>query len=702
MKSISRREFMRASALGAAGLAIVACQPQTVIVKETVKETVEVEKEVTTVVEKEVTTVVEKEVEKVVKETVVVEATPTPLPDQEAPQWVGMVASGDLPPLDERLPTDVEIVEPYERIGEYGGNIRIPMVAGATYHIRSAYGPEGILRVDWDNSTVVPNVAQAWDVTEDGTEYTFYLRKGAKWSDGAPFDADEMAFWWNDFILNDELQPGKPTALQSGGELMEFQKVDQYTVKWLFSAPYPFLTLRLGHAEGVNFLHQMQGHYLKQFHVDYAAKADLDKMIADAELETWAQLYNNARSNSYGMPQDVEHAELPTMLPMKFGRREDPIRLFDRNPFYWKTDTSGNQLPYIDQVICTNVESGEIADAMIAGGEVNFSPVFVATLPSYPLYKQNEESGHYRVLFYNSGESTGVCYQPNHTVRDPVLRELFRDVRFKRALSHALDREEINQAVYQGLGVPNQTHVIIGSKFFVKEYEQAYVEYDPDTANELLDEVGLNQRDGDGYRLRPDGQRMMINITYFGLRSSQISNVELVKEMWEDVGIQVNLQEVNSDLISERVAANDVEFGLWQADKCSDVMFPQRPEWFVPFGIGWEKPWGVEWARWYSTNGEEGEEPIEPIMQLFETWEKMQQTLDEYEQVNLGRQILKSQAENLWTIGTVGHLPEPVIVGNNMVNIPETGYTGYDWLNTYPYHSEQFFFEGGKWSGEPE
>jgi peptide/nickel transport system substrate-binding protein len=699
MKAISRREFMRASALGTAGLAIAACQPQTVIVKETVKETVVVEKEVE--VEKEVTKVVEVEKEKVVKETVVVQATATPLPDKEAPQWVEMVASGSLPALDERLPTDVEIVEPYERIGEYGGNIRIVMVAGATYHIRSAYGPEGLLRVDWDNSTIIPNVFKAWDVTEDGTTYTFYLRKGAKWSDGAPFDADEMAFWWNDFILNDELQPGKPSQLKAGGELMEFGKVDQYTVQWKFSAPYPFLTLRLGHAEGVNFLHQMQSHYLKQFHVDYAEKAALDKMVADAELETWAQLYNNKRGNSYGMPQDDEHAELPTLLPMKYGRREDPIRLFDRNPYYWKTDTSGNQLPYIDQVICTNVESAEIADAMISAGEVNFSPAFVATLPSYPLYKQGEAGGGYKTLLYNGCESTAVCYQPNHTVNDPALRTIFNDVRFKKALSHALDREEINQAVYQGLGVPVQTHVVADSKFFVREYEQAYVEYDPDTANDLLDEMGLNQRDGDGYRLRPDGQRMMIDLTFFAARATHTANAELVKEMWEDVGIQVNLQSVSGDLISERVAANDVQFGLWHADKCTDVMFPQRPEWFVPFGVGWEKPWAVEWARWYQSGGEEGEEPIEAIMELFRIWEEMQQTLDEYEQVYLGRQILESQAENLWTIGTVGHLPEPVIVGDNMVNFPEIGYTGYDYLNTYPYHSEQYFFEGGAWSNEP-
>jgi peptide/nickel transport system substrate-binding protein len=699
MKPISRREFMRASALGAAGAAIVACQPQTVIVKETVKETVVVEKEVQ--VEKEVTKVVEKEVEKVVKETVVVEATPTPMPDQEAPQWVDMVASGELPPLEERLPTDVEIVEPYERIGEYGGNIRIVMVGGATYHIRSAYGPEGLLRVDRDNSTIIPNVVQAWDLTEDGTEYTFYLRRGHKWSDGEPFDADEMAFWWDDFMLNDELMPGKPRVLQAGGELMEFEKVDQYTVKWKFAAPYPFLILRLGHAEGVNELHRMQGHYLKQFHADYGDKAELDNMVADAELESWTQLYNRMRGNSYGMPQDEDRGMLPTMLPMKFKQRDDPLRVFDRNPFYWKTDTSGNQLPYIDQVICTNVESAEIADAMISAGEVNFSPAFVATLPSYPLYKQGEEGGGYRTLLFNGCESTAVCYQPNHTVNDPMLREIFNDVRFKQALSLALDREEINQAVYQGLGIPVQTHVVVDSKFFVKEYEQAYVEYDPDQANELLDEVGLDQRDGDGYRLRSDGQRMMIDLTFFAARATHTANAELVKEMWEDVGIQVNLQSVSGDLIGERVAANEVQFGLWHADKCTDVLYPQRPEWFVPYSVGWEKPWGVEWARWYSSGGEEGEEPPSKVMDLFTTWETMQETMDEYEQVSLGRQILKSQADNLWTIGTVGRLPEPVIVGDNMVNFPETGYTGYDFLNTYPYHSEQYFFEGGAWSNEP-
>jgi peptide/nickel transport system substrate-binding protein len=692
---MSRREFVRSSVAAAVGTAVAACQPQTVVIKETVP----VEVVETVLVEKTVRETVI--VEKVVRETVVVEATPTPAPDRQAPQWVALVESGELPPLEERLPADVEVVQPLERLGEYGGSIRT-VFTGATYQLRSVYGPEGFLRPDWDNETIIPNFVKAWEQPDDGKSFTFYFRKEAKWSDGEPFAADNMMYWWEDYILNEDLVASPWSWLRPGGEEMEVEKVDDYTVTWKFSVPYPFLYLRMSHADGVNQLHRMQSHYLKQFHADYADKAELDKMIQEADLEEWPQLYNRMRANSYGMPQDEDRGPLPNVLPYRFKERQDPLRVFDRNPYYWKTDPAGNQLPYIDQVIATNVESAESADAMISAGEVNFSPAFVATLASYPLYRQHEATGHYVTRLYSRCEATDVCYQPNHTVNDPVLKAIFNDVRFKRALSHALDRETINRVVYQGLGAPVQTHLVTNSKYFVEEYEQAYVEYDPDTAEALLDEAGLDQKDSEGFRIRPDGERLVININYFPLEASHTTNAELVKEMWEAVSIQVNLQSIAGDALGERVRANEIEFGLWHADKCTDMLFPFRPEWFVPYGIGWERCWGIEWARWYTTSGEEGEEPPEEILRLFDVWEQMQTTMDEYDQVFLGREILKSQAENLWTIGTVGHLPEPVIVGDNLVNVPETGWTGFDYLNTYPYHSEQFSFEGGKWSGEPK
>jgi peptide/nickel transport system substrate-binding protein len=510
-------------------------------------------------------------------------------------------------------------------------------------------------------------------------------------------------FWFEHDVLNGDLNPTPPTlTCCAEGYVMAVERIDDHTVVWRYDVPNPFVGLRLAHADGVNHLHRMQAHYLAPFHADFADKPTLDKAIADAGLDTWVQLYNHMSDHSYGMPQDDARGNLPTLLPMRFASRQDPVRTFDRNPYYWKTDPDGNQLPYIDQVIATNAHNPESADAMIAAGRVNYCPASVATLYSYAFYRQNESAGHYVVRLYNSGVSTDACYQPNHTVADPVLRQLYNDLRFKQALSLAIDRETINQLVYQGLGTPVQTHVVSKSRYHVRSYEQAFVDHDPAAAADLLNQIGLDQTDDEGYRLRPDGRRLTINITFCPREPQHTANAEMVRQMWEALDIHVTLDPIPADALAQRVAANDVAFGIAHPDRYTDLLFPLRPESFVPCALGERCCWGIEWARWFTTNGDAGQQPPNEILNLFDIWNEMKATVDEYDQVFLGRQLLKSQADHLWTIGTVGRLPAPVIAGDNMGNVPETGWTGYDYLDTYPYHSEQFFFRGGSWSNEPE
>ncbi len=290
--------------------------------------------------------------------------------------------------------------------------------------------------------------------------------------------------------------------------------------------------------------------------------------------------------------------------------------------------------------------------------------------------------------------------QPNQTCKDETVRAIYQDVRFRQALSFAMDRDTLNQSLFQGLGVPVQTHVIENSKYFTKEYEQAFVTYDLAQANKLLDEVGLDKLDSDKFRLRADGKRMVVNLTYTVSKPYMDAAAELIKEFLGQVGLEVKLENVTAELMTTRVNANDIEFGMWYADKSSDILFPNLPMWFVPYEIGWERPWCVEWARWYATGHKEGMEPPETIKTLQKTWETVLTTVDPKEDIRLGKEILKGQAENLWTIGTVGHLFEPTIIGDNLKNFPKEGYTGYDYLTASQYFVEQVYFEGGKWTGE--
>ncbi len=619
----------------------------------------------------------------------------------EAPELAEMVANGELPPVAERLPADPVVVEPLESVGEYGGTLRTVMVSNRAFQIRSSYGPEGLLRVGRDHQTIEPNLVRDWEWSDDGLILTLHLVEGIKWSDGVPFDANGFAYWWENEILNEELTPSPPTWLSPGGELAEFNLIDDYTFSLTFAVPHPTILLELAHANGVNVLRSTAEHYLKQFHVDFADPEQLNTLMAEGEFEFWYDLYGNRRNDaSYGMPR--QYTEMPTVQAYKLRRPlADNLWVLERNPYYWKVDTAGNQLPYIDDIVITNAENAEVANALIASGEINFSNGFVTSLDNFPLYAENAEANNYEIRLFRTTEGSALLLQPNHTVQDPVLRELFNDVRFKQALSHALDRDTINNVVFQGLGEPIQTHVIRASKFFVEEYAKAYIEYDVDLANQLLDEIGLTERDGDGFRLRSDGQRLTINLEHAAIKSTYTPLSELLVDMWGDIGIQVNIRVVGDDILEPRILSNEIEFGMWHGDKSSDVLFPTRPDWFVAHQNGWEQPWNSMWSLWYTSDGAEGEEPPQEIKDVLATWEQMLQTVDDDEFVRLGQEILRSQAENLWTIGTVGGVPEPMIVGSNLRNYPQEGYVGFDFLGTYPYHAETLYFEGGEWTGEP-
>jgi len=616
----------------------------------------------------------------------------------EAPALADMVAAGELPPVEERLPAEPVVVEPLESIGEYGGAIRTGMFQGRGFQVRSAWGPEPILRIAPDSSTVVPNIAKDWEYTNDDKTFVLYLREGMKWSDGAPFNADNFDFWWNHIVLNEELSPSPPSQMVIEGELGVFEKVDDYTVQWTFSAPHANLPGFLAHAFGANIPTSLPSHYLQQFHADFIDEAELDQMVADAGFTTWVELFKNRSAANYGMP--FEHVEHPTLLPFKLDRPlELNLLVAERNPYYWKVDPEGNQLPYIDQVILTNFESAEIRDAAIAAGELNWVNTDTA-FTNFPLYQENAEANNYEVKLWKTSRSSEHGLMLNHTAKDPVLSEIFRDVRFKRALSLAMDRQTISDVVFLGFGVPAQVQVIPGSKFREEEWVTKDTEFDPDTANALLDEMGL-ERGSDGMRMRPDGEPLVLRFDIVIGDPGLQAVAELYKEFFEDVGVAVDLRISARDQVRSLIDNNDIEVGMWLADKGSDVMFPHSPIWHVPHQPSDWNQWGIEWTKWYASGGSEGEEPPADIKALQDLFDEMQITTDEDERIHIGKEILRLNAENLYNIGNVGEVPIPVIVGTNFKNYPEEGFTSFDWLGNHQYPIEQTYFEGGEWVGAP-
>ncbi|MCX7796673.1 MAG: ABC transporter substrate-binding protein [bacterium] len=610
----------------------------------------------------------------------------------EAPILTELVKAGKLPPVEKRLPTEPLVIVPVEEVGQYGGTANVFSTSPTSYD-EGIYliSFEGLVKLGPDATSVIPNIAKSWRITDGGKTLTIVLRKGIKWSTGAPFTADDILFWWEDVVLNDDLTPVKPRAWAPGGKLMTVEKVDDYTIKMRFASPYaPFALLMMAHAWSLQGVGYYPKHYSKNFHPKYVPLDELNKRAKSEGFNNWWELFWKYNSFLGGGGAGVEPGA-PTMQAFMLTKKGTDFIIAERNPYYWKIDIAGNQLPYIDRVQVNIVTNTEVQNMKAVAGEADLAGM-QTMMENYTLYKENEKRGNYRVLLWQRVQGTDVAYQLNLTYTDDlVLRDIFRDVRFRKALSLAINRDEINQALYYGMATPRQACPIPTSPYFEEQFANAYIRYDPKEANRLLDEMGL-KRGPDGYRLRPDGKRLEITLEYVQMETPKRQTTEFVVRYWDAIGIKVAVKEVTGELQSTRVMANKMQMSLWHADRCG-FLFPLEPFWWVPMRYQWEVNWCPLWAQWYTTGGKAGEEPPKELKRLIDLWEKMKVTTSEKERIRLGKEILKSNAENLWTIGTVGLAPHPVIVRTNLRNIPEKSVTGWDTLWSYPYNPCQFFFK---------
>jgi peptide/nickel transport system substrate-binding protein len=616
--------------------------------------------------------VIEKEVpvEKVVKETVVVEkkvrvekvVTPTPVTSKytEAPMLAGKVQQGELPPVDERLPEEPRVIEPHEEIGQYGGTWhRLATSAGDT-KLDSKMTYEYMLRYNKDGSAIVPNVAKAWEVSPDGKEFTFELRPGMKWSDGEPFTAADVVYLYEDEWLDEDLSD-VPGYYRVGGEPLQISKVDDYTVKISFAEPYGLFLSILPGLRGGDFTMRPK-HYLSKFHEKYVDKAELNAMMNEEGFEFWYQLY--------GSKDDPRtNVDLPVILAWQLTvpAPKQPI-VAERNPYYWKVDPEGNQLPYIDRIEWMLVEGKDQINLRAVQGEIDMQLRHI-TFDNYPLYQENKEKGDYRVLDWPRGEITDTVIAINLTNQDPVLREIVQDKRFRWALSVGINRDEIIEGVYLGVTEPNQVSPLPSSKHYWEPQAKNLIEYDPEQGNQWLNEIGLTERDGEGYRLRPDGERLSLVYEYAPVFGAWRSIGEILVEQWKALGVELVLKEEARQLFYERKSANEQDIGIWTGSGEFNPLI--EPRWFVPLGD--ESVHAIQYAAWWNSDGTEGIEPTGDILEVLELWEEIKVTVDEDKQADLFRQILEYNKENLWVIGICTSPPQPVIVKNNFRNVPPDG-----------------------------
>jgi len=661
---LTRREFLQISALTTAGIVVTACRAPSTPAPATPEPAVEVPKE----------------------------TEPTAVPEpvsqyNEAPELASMVTAGTLPPVDERLPLEPLVHTPVEEVGQYGGVWHRAAVGPGDVQLTARLSYENWVRWDAAGTAMVPNLMKAWDISTDGTVFTFYLRQGMKWSDGAPFTADDVLFLFNDVWGNEELAPnGVPTWLRVQGEPVKAEKLDDYTVRLTFAGPNGLFMTLLASANGLNLFRP--SHYLQQFHAHYTDKDELEAAAKDAGLEFWYQYYNN-KGGDIGRTRD--ELDLPTIFPwkVKVAPPTSPTVL-DRNPYYWKVDTAGNQLPYIDVIEHSLVENAEVLNLKAIAGELDMQLRHI-NFANFPLFQDSRQQGDYRVLQWLRGYITDSVIAPNVTHKDPVMREILGDKRFRWALSHAINREEIIESVYLGMAEPNQVSPMSTSPFYWEEQAKNRLEYDLDLANSLLDEMGLTEKDSEGYRLRPDGSRLTIVYEFAPIFGAWADIGELLTAQWRLIGVNLIVNQMDRSLFYERKAANEHDMGVWTGNGEFNPLI--GPRWFLPENH--ESIQAIPYAVWFNTDGKEGEEPPagSDIRKTRELYEEIKVTVDEDQQKQLWRQILELNKENLWVIGIATAPPELVIVKNNFRNVPEVAVSDWNLLTPGATAPEQYFFK---------
>ncbi len=574
------------------------------------------------------------------------------LSQKEAPMLAEQVAAGTLPPLEERLPTTPLVVEPFEAPGKYGGSWKIGSISPRGAYMSSRTVSESFAMWDRTASEPVPDVAESWEISEDYTTYTFHMREGMKWSDGTPLTSEDVLFWWNDIVLNAEFTPAPPDWLRINGEIPEVTAPDEYTVVFEFPSSYSLFLPNMAF-RGTSIF-DFPKHYISQFHPSYVDEDELAAKIEELGYESWMVAL-----------LDLTHPinpDLPRIGPwVNTTRNPETSAVYVRNPYYFKVDTEGRQLPYMDEMEVFIYQDKEVMLLAAMNGEINYEAQVIAA-PDYPVLSQNEERGGYIVHRYPRPVPMVVFF--NMDSADPVMGPLVKDVRFRRALSIGVDREDINQSAFLGLGQITQALPNPADPYSIPELDTKDTEYDPDAANALLDEIGLTERDSEGYRLTADGDRVSITMPVLGGQGVADLAYEILAEYWRELGIEVALNfQPSTNWVAFVRAGEHTAAGYLSAT----IQWVVDPLWFVPTSdLTYFAPLT---GLYYATNGQQGNEPEGLLLELQETFDAMKAATDPEEQIALGKHITQLHADNLFKVGYVMGF-QPVLADANFVNIP--------------------------------
>lgn len=608
-------------------------------------------------------------------------ATPVTATDySEAPVLQELVQSGQLPPLEERLPIQPMVVEVTE-IGDYGGTWRSALKGNNDQGwIRRSVGYEPLVKFTYDWSGIEANVAHDWDVNEDATVYTFYLREGHRWSDGTPFTANDVAFYINDVVNHPDYTGIKPAYYRDAVVSVP----DPYTAVFTLPEANGLFLQQVASVDGVIATH-FQQEFCQQFHPDYNPQAN-DNAIAQG-LTGWGDAMRFTCGAQRG--RSADRPTIHAWMPLDdYDGINTPVR-FERNPYYFKVDQDGNQLPYINDLQMTQVEDVNSIVLMGVAGEIDFMNRHIDLIENKPVFFDAQESGDFQLYDTVLADMNTAIIQLNLNHEDDGFRTLFQDRDFRIALSHGIDRQEIIDVLYAGQGQPWQASPRPSSPFHNAELAQQFTEFDPDLANSMLDELGLSERNSDGVRLMPDGRPLSIQVYISTDLGPQLSIMELVKIHWEEIGVALDLRRSERSFVYDLKDNSEHMMHVWKGDGgLGDAMLD--PRYYMPTNM--ESAWAIRWAEnWYAPDAPTVQTPPASVQRQHELYAEMSGNPEPAEREQLFAQILDIAQEEFFVIGISLPPSSYGIARNSVGNVPADQPMAWIYPNPGPMHTSILF-----------
>ncbi len=608
--------------------------------------------------------------------------------DLEAEFFKPLVSDGKLPPVAERLPKVPRVVNlaGMGRVpGRHGGDVRMLIGGQRDIRLMTINGYARLVGLT-EKLEFQADILESFESIEDRI-YTFRIRDGHKWSDGSALTPEDFRYCFEDVLLDEDLSNGVVTpSLLSDGKPPKFEIVDPLTVRYTWEVPNPDFLPRIAQAQALGMV--LPSAYLKQFHKKYQDEEKLEELIKKNKVKKWTALH--IRMSRQYRP---ENPELPTLDPWR-NTTPPPAEqfVFERNPYFHRVDETGRQLPYIDRFIL-NISSSSIIPAKAGAGETDLQGT-VLDFTDYTFLKEAEKLHPIKVSLWKRTQGSRLALLPNLNFGDPAWRALIQDARFRRALSLAIDRNEINEAVFFGLAKVSADTVLPESPLYKPEYGNAWIAHDPAKANALLDEIGLTARDDDGFRLLPDGQVAQMVVETAGESTLETDVLELVTDYWSKIGIGLFIRTSQRDVFRSRAIGGEIMMAMWSGIDNGVATAGMNPSQLAPTADD-QLQWPV-WGMHYQTNDEKGAAPdlasAAELLRLYKSW-RVSPTMEN--RTEIWSKMLALYTDEVFSIGIVNATLQPVVRSSRLRNVPETGLYSFDPTCYFGvYMPDTFWYDG--------